>query len=291
MAEKIKGFAIELDLDYLSVDRGLKGLKDNLRTVNSEMRRNMSAFDYSERSMKKYETSLSGMNKKLEVQKRVVEAAKVEYEKMVEEHGRGSMQAEKAAREYNNQAASLANLERYIQRTTKEMEEFERQQRIASSNWTKVGETLHNTGDKLISIGSQTKEVGDKLTRNVSAPLGIVGGLAIKTGSDFEAGMSRVGAVSGASAEDMAKLEEKAREMGATTVFSAKEASDAMYYMSLAGWDAQQSMDGIAGVMDLAAASGEDLAMVADIVTDGLTAFGLKAEDSSNGRCPGISEC
>src|SRR5699024_403744 len=99
-------------------------------------------------------------------------------------------------------------------------------------------------------------------------------------GSDFEAGMSKVGAVSGASAEEMGQLEAKAREMGKTTVFSAKETSDAFYYMSLAGWDASDMMDGISGVMDLAAASGEDLAQVSDIVTDGLTAFGLSAKES-----------
>ena len=97
--EKIKGLSIDLDLDSISVDRGLKGLKDSIRSVNSEMRRNMSAFDRSERSVLKYETRLSGLNKKLEVQKRVVSEAQKNYEEMVKEHGKGSKEAEKAARE------------------------------------------------------------------------------------------------------------------------------------------------------------------------------------------------
>lgn len=80
----------------------------------------------------------------------------------------------------------------------------------------------------------------------------------------------------------MDKLRERAREMGAQTKFSAKEAGDAMGYMAMAGWDAQQMYDGLPGIMNLAAASGEDLATTSDIVTDALTAFGMEAEDSSH---------
>ncbi|MBO1005604.1 tape measure protein [Pseudogracilibacillus auburnensis] len=168
--EKIKGLAIELDLDHLSVDRGLKGLKDNLRTVNSEMKRNMSAFDFGEKSVKKYETSLSGLNKKLEVQKRAVAEAKKEYEDMVKEHGHGSKEAEKAAREYNNQAASLSNLERYIEKTKNELAEFEKQQRIANSGWTKFGDKLEKAGGKLQTAGKKMGKVGSTLTNKITKP-------------------------------------------------------------------------------------------------------------------------
>ncbi|GIN74034.1 hypothetical protein J14TS2_45090 [Bacillus sp. J14TS2] len=168
--EKIKGLAIELDLDHLSVDRGLRGLKDNLRTVNSEMKRNMSAFDKSDRSVAKYETRLSGLNKKLEVQKAAVAEAKKEYEKMVEQHGRGSKEAEKAAREYNNQAASLNNLENYIKRTKDELVKFEREQRIANSAFTKLGDKLEKAGGKLQTAGKKMGEVGSTLTNKITKP-------------------------------------------------------------------------------------------------------------------------
>ena len=98
-------------------------------------------------------------------------------------------------------------------------------------------------------------------------------------GSSFEAGMSQVGAVSGATADELEALKDRARELGAQTKFTATEASQAMNYMAMAGWDAQQMLDGIGGVMSLAAASGGDLALTSDIVTDAITAFGLKAED------------
>lgn len=127
----------------------------------------------------------------------------------------------------------------------------------------------------------------------VSAALSTCAGYAIKVGSDFEAGMSSVEAISSASAQSvttasgemvdgLTALTEKAKEMGATTKFSATESSQALNYMAMAGWDAQAMYDGLAGIMTLAAASGEDLATTSDIVTDALTAFGMQASESGH---------
>lgn len=99
---------------------------------------------------------------------------------------------------------------------------------------------------------------------------------------DFEAGMSNVEALSGATAAEMEQLSGVAKELGATTKFTALQSADAMGYMAMAGWDAVDMMNGMDGVMQLAAASGEDLAMVSDIVTDNLTAFGLTAADTAH---------
>ncbi len=104
----------------------------------------------------------------------------------------------------------------------------------------------------------------------------------IKTYMDFEAQMKKVQAISGASGAEFDALTEKAKEMGAATQFSATEAGQALQYMAMAGWKTDQMLSGIPGIMDLAAASGEDLGRVSDIVTNALTAFGLKAEDSGH---------
>lgn len=104
----------------------------------------------------------------------------------------------------------------------------------------------------------------------------------VNIAGDFEEGMSNVEALSGSTAEEMAALAAEAKELGATTKFTATEAADAMGYMAMAGWDASDMLSGMDGVMQLAAASGEDLAMVSDIVTDNLTAFGLKASDTAH---------
>ena len=109
--------------------------------------------------------------------------------------------------------------------------------------------------------------------------LGVTIGLkdTIDTYKNFEAAMSQVGAVSGATGSDLERLTAKAKEMGATTKFTATEAAEAFNYMAMAGWKTGDMMNGIEGIMSLAAASGEDLATASDIVTDALTAFGLTA--------------
>lgn len=104
----------------------------------------------------------------------------------------------------------------------------------------------------------------------------------VEIAGDFEAGMSTVEALSEATAAEMEQLSSVAKELGAATKFTAQEAADAMGYMAMAGWDAIDMMNGMDGVMQLAAASGEDLAMVSDIVTDNLTAFGLTAADTAH---------
>lgn len=125
-------------------------------------------------------------------------------------------------------------------------------------------------------------KVATKAVTIASSVLAAMGGYAIKVGSDFEAGMSEVSAISGATGADLQALKDKAKEMGRTTKFSATESAEALKYMAMAGWKTTEMTDGLAGIMNLAAASGEDLATTSDIVTDALTAFGMKASESAH---------
>ncbi len=120
-------------------------------------------------------------------------------------------------------------------------------------------------------------------TAQVAGMAGIGFGVfdAIKKYADFEEEMSAVKAISGATGDEFNRLQDKAIQMGADTKYSALESAQAFRYMGMAGWKTGEMIDGIAGIMNLAAASGEDLAMTADIVTDSLSAFGLQAKDSS----------
>lgn len=117
-----------------------------------------------------------------------------------------------------------------------------------------------------------------------AAFLGVSAGLAdtVNTYKDFESMMSQVKAISGATGKEFEDLTAKAQEMGSTTKFTATEAAEAMNYMAMAGWKPEQMTSGISGIMNLAAASGEDLGTTSDIVTDALTAFGLKAGDAGH---------
>lgn len=142
--------------------------------------------------------------------------------------------------------------------------------------------TSNSSATRLNALSSSMGKVGSSLTKSVTAPLVGIGAGFVKVTSDFQSGMSEVKAISGASASDMEKLSDKAKEMGATTKFSASESAEALKYMAMAGWDAEKMLGGLPGVMNLAAASGEELGIVSDIVTDAMTAFGMKAEEAGH---------
>ncbi|WP_340373301.1 peptidoglycan DD-metalloendopeptidase family protein [Peribacillus sp. FSL E2-0218] len=188
--EKIEGLSIGLDLDSTALNRGLTGVKDKLKSVNSEMKANLSAFDRSDRSIGKYETRLTGLNRKLEVQKEVTKQAKLEYEKMVREHGEGSKEADKAASSYNAEVAALNNLERYVGNVREELKKLKEEQRVASSGWTKAGDSLINFGSGLKSISDKTKDVGKSLTQKLTLPA--VGAASALAGITLVKGFNRL---------------------------------------------------------------------------------------------------
>lgn len=158
---------------------------------------------------------------------------------------------------------------------------------MAADGTIKISTELDS--DKAQSAMSKFSGTAKTAMKGVTVAIGVastaltaMAGYAIKVGSDFEQGMSNVAAISGATGEELDKLTEKAKEMGAKTKFSAQESTEAFEYMAMAGWKTEDMLNGIEGIMNLAAASGESLATTSDIVTDALTAFGLTAADSTH---------
>lgn len=162
-------------------------------------------------------------------------------------------------------------------------------QKIKSELNTFKGKVYTATVNVKQNMAGAMSSAGNKLsgamlgtTMQMAGMAGIGFGVfdAVKGYADFEEEMSAVKAISGATSEEFQKLNEKAIQMGADTKFSALESAQAFKYMGMAGWKTSEMIGGIAGIMNLAAASGEDLAMTSDIVTDSLSAFGLQAKDS-----------
>lgn len=163
---------------------------------------------------------------------------------------------------------------RFVDNFTKPMNKALGTMTRHSSEFTKAGKNITKTGQNI-------QKVGSSLTKTATVPIVGMGVAAVKTAADFESGMSKVQSISGASGKNMGKLTEKAKEMGAKTKFSASESADAFSYMAMAGWKTKDMLKGIEGTMYLAGATGEDLAQTSDIVTDSLSAFGLKAKDTN----------
>lgn len=146
---------------------------------------------------------------------------------------------------------------------------------------TRIDESGFSSGvRKLGNIAKGGLSILGGAVAGITAAMGAGAAASIKVGASFEAEMSKVSAISGATGNDLDALTEKAKEMGAKTKFSASESAEAMEYMAMAGWKTGDMLNGIEGIMNLAAASGQDLAATSDIVTDALTAFGMSAADS-----------
>lgn len=186
---------------------------------------------------------------------------------------------------------------RELERTEANVRNFSNQLGEAKSHLKGTGDEAQDTADDVKELGDNAEKVSSGGISSMTVALGNLAADGIRkaatelknfttdvieTGTEFDAGISKVGAISGASAEDMEKLREKAKEMGASTKFTAAESAEALEYMAMAGWKTEDMLSGISGIMDLAAASGEDLGTTSDIVTDALTAFGLTAADSGH---------
>ncbi len=169
-------------------------------------------------------------------------------------------------------------LRREIIKTEDKLKDLATEAANANTALSKIG----NVGSVMQKAGGVMSSAGKTLTTYATVPIMGLGAAAVAVGADFDESMSKVKAISGATGEDFEKLRDKAREMGSKTKFSAKEAADAMVYMSMAGWNTNKVLDGIDGVMALAASSGEDLARTSDIVTDAMSAFGLEAKDAGH---------
>lgn len=192
MSERIEGLSIGLDLDSVQVESGLKDLNKKLALVNSEMKANLSAFDKGDASLKKYQTQLDGLNKKLEIQKTKVDSARQAYEKMATAHGEGSKEAEAAATAYNKELASLNNLQRYIGSVTTEMNK-------SQSAFTKYG-------DQLTKISEKAGKLGDGLTKTVTPAVGALAAAAVLSANNMADATAKIQVNLGATAEEAEKV-------------------------------------------------------------------------------------
>ena len=152
----------------------------------------------------------------------------------------------------------------------------------AQDGLTKYSRQAQRVSKDLYKIGNSITNLGTSLTVGVTAPIVGIGTASLKATMDFDRSMSKVQALSGATGEQLILLKDKATELGATTAFSASQVSEAMQYMALAGWKTNDILEGTAGILAAASASGEELAKVSDIITDGLSAFGLEANKANH---------
>lgn len=256
---------IETKLDNSGAEKGLNDLKKEVESSSKSTAQDIDkACDQAQKSVEEVAKSAEKTGKQVE------KSAKDSASKAGQAAKQG---ADSAAKGTESASTKMQQSHKKVKDTAKESADG------AKKSWEESNQST------VASTESATSKMA-RLMKKSAAVIGVASVAAAKktidVGKSFEAGMSEVQAISGASGKDLEKLSAKAKQMGATTKFSATESATALKYMAMAGWKTNQMVSGLSGVMNLAAASGEDLGTVSDIVTDSMTAFGLKAKDSGH---------
>ena len=267
MANRIKGITVEIDGSTTGLDKALKD-------VNSTIKNTQTQLKDVQRLLKLDPSNTELLSQKQRLLKEAIGATKDKLESLKTAQEQAKQQLENGTLGQDKYDA----LQREIEETEQALKNLESQ---VSTTYAAL-EKIDETGKKLQQAGDKIAGVGKTLTTHVTAPIVGLGAAAVKTTADFDAQMSKVQAISGATGDEFDDLRAKAREMGSKTKFSASEAGEAFEYMAMAGWKTEDMLEGVEGIMNLAAASGEDLGTTSDIVTDALTAFGLSAKDSGH---------
>lgn len=256
-------------------------LASTIQELSGELTENRSTLDAAEKAARALSETMDDAGGEAETlrstiskQEDTLQQLKQRYVDVATEQGETSDEARELARqiqdlssELHENKTKLSDAEYAADKLDNSLEEVESSAKKADDGFTMFKATLANLA-------------ADAIMRAVDGIKNLVGNV-IELGQNFTSTMSEVSAISGATGEDFEKLEACAREYGATTVFSASNAAEALKYMSLAGWDADQSTSALGGVLNLAAASGMELGAASDMVTDYLSAFAMEAGDAA----------
>lgn len=256
-------------------------LASTIQELSGELTENRGTLDAAEKAARALSETMDDAGGEAETlrstiskQEDTLQQLKQRYVDVATEQGETSDEARELARQIQNLSSELhenktklSDAEYAADKLDNSLEEVESSAKKADDGFTMFKATLANLA-------------ADAIMRAVDGIKNLVGNV-IELGQNFTSTMSEVSAISGATGEDFEKLEACAREYGATTVFSASNAAEALKYMSLAGWDADQSTSALGGVLNLAAASGMELGAASDMVTDYLSAFAMEAGDAA----------
>lgn len=294
MASKtIKGLTIQIGADTLGLDTALKGIEQKSKAAASEVKTIEKAIKITGDSAVLWKQKQEVLNTALDESKKKLKLLE-DAQKQVNEQFKDKKISEEQYRAF----------QREVEYARSAVNKYETELDKAKTKVRELGDTSDSAASEVKEFGDETEDAGYKAQKvsdggltAMKVALGtlIAEGLraagremkeftteVVKTGMTFEGSMSNVAAISKANSDELEQLKEKAKELGATTRYTASESADAFGYMALAGWKVEDMLNSVDGVLNLAASSNMDLARASDIVTDYLTAFGLEAEDATH---------
>lgn len=290
MADIKNNITTSFKADISNLKSGISEANRQIRLANAEFKAAASSLDFMANSADGIRAKLDQLNKVLNNQEKILDAYKKQLELTVKEQGDGSKAADDLRIKIANQQAAVNDTKKQIQDYDAKLEEAEKSMKDGAKAADNLGDAVDDAGDKAKSAGDGgftvlKGAIADLVANAISKAVEALKDFAkevVNVGMEFDTQMSKVKAISGATADEMTALRDKAKEMGENTKYTATEAGEAFEYMAMAGWKSSDMLNGIEGIMNLAAASGENLGTTSDIVTDALTAFGLSAKDAGH---------
>lgn len=258
----------------------IKKANQSMTELRSELKLSEEQFKGNENSVEALTAKKKILQQQLEASAQKVEALRQKLEKAKEIYGENSTEVSKLKTQLNNAERQYVQTENAIEDCNKDLDNNSDEAKEAEKALDNLSDSADKANDGFTVMKGVLADLAADGIRLLVDGLKEVSKYVLNTGMDFEYAMSEVKAISGASADDIEALTEKAKQMGAETKFSASESAEAFKFMAQAGWDTSKMLDGIEGVMSLAAAGGADLALSAEIVTDGLTAMGYSAGEA-----------
>lgn len=268
MAGSIKGLIVEIGGDTSGLQKALKSvnsatssLSKELRGVNSLLKLDPSNTTLLAQKQKILANEIDSTSKKLEALKNAqnqADNAMKNGAKISEENYR--------------------NLQREIVKTENDLKQLQ----LQASKWTQAGAKIEEFSNKIKNVSKTLDNLGNTFTTRLTLPVLAIGAAAVTTGNDFEAQMSRVQAIAGATADELEQLTNQAIDLGASTSFSASEVAAGMENLASAGFTTQEIMEAMPGLLDLAVSSGADLARSSEIAASAIRGFGLEANSSAH---------
>lgn len=281
MAEEVGSLRVGLSIDSAKFEQSLASVDRNLKALGGEMaiiRAKGNDWGNSIEGLGSKQKTLTTLLESQDVKVRKLNEA---YQKAVVEQGENSKAAENLAIKINKATAEYTKTETELNSVTSALSKLETEAKQNANVWNKLGESMREAGDKLKAVGTKMTDVGKDLSMKLTLPILGVGAAALKTATDFEAQMDRVGAIAGATSEEMAKMNAVALELGASTSKSASEVAKGMEELAAMGFTATEVIGAMPGVISAAEASGSDMAQTAEVMASTLNIFGLEAAEAN----------
>ncbi|WP_414055189.1 phage tail tape measure protein [Macrococcus equi] len=257
-------------------------MTSKLKLADQEWKNNVTSLGNVYKAVDKAQVNLDGLNKKYNIQKKIVIEHSQELRKLSATYGDNDERVVQANLKLKEQIGIFKGMKNDINNVTKELNELKRAEQLNNSPWTQRTKELQAYSDKMSSIGDKMTNIGQNMSMTVTAPIAAGFGAAVKTSMDFEAQMSRVGAIAGASKSDLKAMTDQAMQLGASTSKSASEVAKGFEEMAAMGFSVKEIMGAMPGVISASESSGADMAQTAKVMASSMNAFGLEASKSTH---------